>query len=301
MKKTIFAFSMMALLLASCDTNVNDSYKTISYPEFNLIVDTQDASAPAIASYSKYDIKFNISQQCVDVKASDLILNNKRYSFETDTMALHHKYFKIDGNTSYYLTFSQYGSAGVGSPVSDINGTFVACYVRQTTDSLNPSYTVGAMERLDMSYVLDGRYKIQTFWPTAYFQGQTSAISDNGIFSTKDTGYYTEIDFSKNTAKVYVYNPAYSPEKEDALPKVIRFEDVPVIITHDGFSLEAAAPKTKVLGVKDNRTALVDSVGFEATDFSLFLTSPDLTDAVISYKLKGRQFNFRGCSIIKGN
>lgn len=301
MKKTIYALTATGLLLASCDTGVKDSYQTMPYPEYNLIVDTQDGSAPATASYSTYEVKFNISKQCVDVKTSDLILNNKKYSFETDTMSLRQKFFKIDGKDAYYLTFSKYGNAGVGSNVSDITGTFVGCYVRQTTDSLNAAATVGATERLDLSYTLDGNYRVQTFWPTAYYKGQTAATSDHGTYSTKETGYYTEINFSKKTAKVYVYNAEISPEKEDALPKVIRFEGIPVIITHNGFSLEADAPKTKVLGIKDGRSVLVDSLGFEAKDFSLVLTSPDLTDAMISYKLNDRQFNFRGCSIVKDN
>ena len=105
----------------------------------------------------------------------------------------------------------------------------------------------------------------------------------------------------KKTASVYVYNAEFSADKDKTLPKVIRFEGIPVIFNHYGFTLESPAPKTQVLGIKDNRTTLVDSVGFNATDFSMALPSDDLTDAMISYKLAGHQVNFNGCSIIKGN
>ncbi|MDE6290497.1 MAG: hypothetical protein K2M16_03100 [Muribaculaceae bacterium] len=301
MKKAILPIAAMAFLLASCDTSTKDSYQTMNYPEYNLIIDNQDASAAATASFSNYEVKYNISRNTVDVKTSDLILNNQKYSFETDTMALGHKYFNIDGTTSYLITFSKKGSTGIGSPASNLTGAFVRCFVPQTNDVLNPSFTLGVSERLDLSYTLNDRYKVQTFWPSAYYQGQNIATSSEGSYSTKGTGYLAQINFEKKTASVYVYNAEFSADKEKSLPKVIRFDEIPVEFTHYGFILKSEAPKTQVLGIKDKRTALVDSVGFQATDFSFDLTSPDLTDALISYKLAGNQVTFNGCSIIKGN
>lgn len=299
MKKTLLSLGAAALLLTSCDTSTKDSYQTLTYPEYNLLVDTQDVDALAQASYSDYQVKFNISKYCIDVKSSDIIINNQKYSFETDTMAVRQKYFTIDGNTSYFLTFSKKGSVGTGSAASDLTGTFVGCFVPQTSDILNPSFTLAAQERLDLSYTLNGRYRVQTFWPAAYYQGRNVAISGSDTYATTKTGYLTQIDFEKKTATIYVYNAEFSADKENAMPKVMRFEGIPVIFDHYGFRLESAAPKTQVLGIKDNRTALVDSVGFEAKDFILELTSADLTDVMISYKLKGNQINFQGTSILK--
>lgn len=299
MKKTLLSLGAVALLLASCDPNTKDSYQTLTYPEYNLIVDTQDMDADAQASYGDYQVKFNISQYCVDVKASDIIINNQKYSFETDTMAVRQKYFTIDGTTSYYMMFYKNGIAGAGSAASDLTGTFVGCFVPQTNDILNPSFALAAQERLDLRYTLNGRYRVQTFWPAAYYQGRNVAVSGSDTYTSTKTGYLTQIDFEKKTASIYVYNAEFSADKENAMPKVMRFEGIPVVFDHYGFRLESAAPKTQVLGIKDNRTALVDSVGFEAKDFTLELTSDDLTDVMISYKLKGNQINFQGTSILK--
>lgn len=299
MKTTLLSLGALALLLASCDTSTKDSYQIIPYTEYNLLVDNTDQTQAAQVSEGKYEVKFNISRNCVDIKASDIILNNQKYSFETDTMGLRQKFFNIDGTSTYYLTFSKYGSTGMSSSASDLTGSFVYCYIPQTSDILNPSFNVGATERLDLSYTLSDRYKVQTFWPSAYYQGQSVASSKGNSYSTKGSGYLTQINFEKKTAAVYVYNADFTGEKENALPKVMRFEDIPVVFTHEGFSLEASAPKTMVLGVKDGRTALIDSVGFAATDFTMDLTSADLTDVMISYKLRDHQVNFRGCSIVK--
>lgn len=289
-----------ALLLASCDTGTKDSYQTIFYPEYNLIVDNTDASQPAQVSNGNYEVKFNISKNCVDIKASDIIFNNQKYSFETDTMALRQKFFNIDGSQTYYLTFSKRGSSVVGSPASDLAGTFVYCYYPTNSDNLlNPDFTLRGVERLDLSYTLSDSYKVQTFWPFAFYQGQSVVSSGYNTYSTKESGYLTQIDFEKKTASLYIYNAEFTGDKDKTLPKVIKLEDIPVVFTHEGFSLEAAAPKTTVLGIKDSRPALVDSVGFAATDFSLALTSADLTDVMISYKLLDHQVNFRGCSIVK--
>lgn len=302
MKKAIIPMAATAILLASCDTGTKDSYQQIPYPEYNLIVDTQDETAPAVASYGNYDLKFNISKNCIDIKASEIIFNNQQYSFETDTMAVRQKAISVDGGTIYNLTFSKSGNAGsngVGSAASDLRGSLVYCYLIQNGDLLNPSLNLGVTERLDLSYTLNGRYSVQTFWPAAYYQGQSVATSDAGTYSTKNSGYLTQINFEKKTASVYLYNAEFSAEEGKSLPKVIRFEDVPVVFSHTGFTLESAAPKTTVLGKKDNQTALVDSVGFGATDFRLDIISADLTDINITYRLDGHHVNFRGSSIVK--
>lgn len=299
MNKAIFSFAALALFLASCNPETKDSYQTLNYPEYNLTVDTQDPSQMAQASYAKYEVKNNISRQVVDVKASDIIVNNQKYSFETDTMGLRTSSFKVDGlGDVYNVYFSKYGNAGVGSNVSDIKGTFVYCYAPMS-NLLNPVYNVSIVQRLDLSYTLNDRYRVQTFWPVVMFRGQTMSSTAGESHTTKGSDYVASIDFEKNTATIYVYNAELSADQDKSFPKVIRFEGVPVVYTHEGFSLESAAPATTILGKKDNQIAMVDSIGFAAKDFSLYLTSPDLTEVSINYKLNGRNVSFRGCSILK--
>lgn len=299
MKKAIFSIAAAAFFLASCNTDTKDSYQTLNYPEYNLIIDNQEPSQMAQASYAKYEVKNNISRQVVDVKANDIIINNQKYSFETDTMGLRTSSFKVDGiGDVYNVYFSKYGSAGIGSNVSDIKGTFVYGYAAMN-DTLNPVYNVTIVQRLDLSYTLNDRYSVQTFWPETLFRGQTMSSTAGESHTTKGSDYVAKIDFAKNTATVYVYNAELSANQDKSFPKVIRFDGIPVVFTHEGFSLQSPAPLTTVLGKKDNHAAMVDSVGFAATDFSLYLTSPDLTEVSINYKLDGRNVSFRGCSVLK--
>ena len=297
MKKVILPFAAMLLVLASCNTETKDSYQTINYREYNLIIDKQDPSQMAQTSDVTYEVKNNISRQVVDVKANDIIINNQKHSFETDTMGLRTTSFKVDGiGDVYNVYFSRYGSAG--SNVSDLKGTFVFGYAAMS-NLLNPVYNVPIVQRLDLSYTLNDRYSVQTFWPTVMFRGQTISSTAGESHTTKGSDYVADIDFEKKTAKVYVYNAELSADQDKSFPKVIRFADIPVVFTHEDFYLQSPAPLTTILGKKDNQAAMVDSVGFAATDFSLYLTSPDLTEVSINYKLDGRNVSFRGCSILK--
>lgn len=302
MKKIIFPIAGIALLLASCETNTNDSYQTIPYPECNLIIDNDDLSKDAQISTTYYNVKFNLSQSCIDIQTSELTINNQRQLFETDTMALYPKYFKYTYNgkeeTGTKLTFSKKGATAIGSSASNLSGAFVVTYYREG-DVANPNFQVLGTDRLDMRYTLSDRYTVQTFWPTALFLGQNVATSEGISFASNNANYLTQIDFEKKTASVYLYNAQFSADTDKELPRVILFEGIPVKMTHDDFYLESAAPTTKVLGKKNNLTAMVDSVGFAATDFSLNFTSSDLTEISISYKLDGKSINFRGCSTPK--
>ncbi len=299
MKKAILPLAALSLLIASCNPDTKDSYQTLSFPEYNLIIDDQNPDQLAQASYVNYQIKNNISKEVVDVKATDLVINNQKYSFETDTMKLRTKSIPLEGGTSYNLYFSKKGPAGVGCAASDINGTFVYYYT-PPSNVLNPVYeSIQLGQRLDLSYILNDRYKVQTFWPVAFYLGQTTSFSDGESHSTKASHYLTQIDFEKNIASVYVYNAELSANQDSKFPKVIRFENIPVKFNHHEFYLEAESPKTTVLGKKDNQVAMVDSVGFEAKNFTMNLISADLTEVQINYTLDGHNVNFHGNSIVK--
>ena len=303
MNRTLIPIAALALTVASCSTDVKDSYQTIPYKEYNLIVDNQDASQSAQVSLATYDLKNNISKGVVDVKCSDLIINNQKISFETDTMRIYSRTFtitNIDGagsGVNYY--FSKRGNAGVGSGAFDLTGNLVWNLIPSSNNLLDPNYTLTLGQRLDLKYTLNDRYSVQTFWPTALFVGNTVANEGTSSFSTKNGHYLADIDFEKKVARVYIYNAEFSTTQDKSFPKVIRLEDIPVVFSHTGFTLRSDAPKTTVLGKKDNTITMVDSVGFSATDFKMDFMPSDLTDVSVSYKLDGRNVYFQGCSILK--
>lgn len=303
MNKNLIPLAALTLAVASCATDVKDSYQTIPYKEYNLIVDNQDASQPAQVSLATYDLKNNISKGVVDVKCSDIIINNQKLSFETDTMRIYTRSFTITnvegGGSSVNYYFSKRGNAGLGSAASDISGTLVWNLIPSSNNLLNPNYTLTIGQRLDLRYILNDRYSIQTFWPTALFVGNTLAAEGSSSFSTKNGHYLADIDFEKKVARVYIYNAEFSPTQDKSFPKVIRFENIPVVFSHNGFTLRSDAPKTTVLGQKDNTITMVDSVGFAASDFKMDFMSSDLTDVSISYNLDGHSVYFQGSSILK--
>lgn len=294
MKKAILPLAAALFVITSCD--VHDSTQTMGYPEYNLIVDTENSEQLAQTSYTGYEVLYNVTKNVIDVKVNDLVINNQKYSFETDTMGLRSKSISVEGGTTYNLCFSKPGQVKAGSCAKDLNGTFATCYW-PGSNLLNPSVSV--RERLDLSYTINDRYKVQTFWPVSMFRGYSMSSSEGQSLSTKESDYVASFDFQNNKASIYVYNAKLSDDQSKSFPKVICFQDVPVVFANQGFSVESSAPKTTILGVKDNVVTLVDSVGFAATDFSLKFISSDLTEAMISYKLDGHSVNFRGCSIIK--
>lgn len=301
MKRIIFPIAALALL-ASCSTETKDSTRTEEWAEANLIIDNDDPSQLAQVSIGSYNVTQNYSRGCVDISTTKLIINNQNISFETDTMALRAIpfTFELDGKqeNGFKLGFSKSGNVSSNGSVSDMDGSFMTCYYKPG-DIINPNYSTGYYQCLDMRYTLNGRYAVQTFWPTAMYKGVSMASEGSNTYTTRASDYVSSINFEKKTASVYVYNAEFSADKDKSLPKVILFEEIPVVFNHIGFSLQSDSPKTKVLGKKDNQTAMVDSVGFAATDFSLDFTSPNLTDVVISYKLDGKNVNFRGSCTLK--
>lgn len=300
MTKKLIPTSLAALaLMASCSTGVKDSYQTFAYTEYNLIVDNDDPNQPAQASIGNYEVKYNISRNVMDIKASDIIINNQKYSFETDTMAIHISYFTtLDGKNVDKMSLYKKGNAG--GAASDLTANFVYKYLPQTYDLTNPSFQISYSQRLDINYVLNNRYHVQSFWPSCYYTGASIAREGDNSYSTRNTNYIVQIDFEKNLAAAYVYDAEYSVDKPEDYPKVIKMADIPVKFAHDRFYLEAASPKTTVLGKKDGKTDMIESEQFQATDFSMELTSADLTEVSISYNIDGKSVFFRGCCILKG-
>lgn len=303
MIKKVLPFAAMALVMTSCMPDAKDSTQTIPFTEYNLIVDNQDAAQPAQASICVYNMKNNITQGVVDIKTSDVIINNQKLSFETDTMRIYSKPFTVSNlvgsGSAINYTFSKKGSAGLGSSVLDLTGTLVWNLLPSSNNLLNPDYTLTVGQRLDLSYTLNDRYSVRTFWPTALFVGSTVASEGSSSYSTKEGHYLADIDFEKKLARVYIYNAEFSADKDKSVPKVMRFEEIPLVFNHYGFSLESVSPKTTVLGVKDNTITMVDSAKFQATDFKMDFMSFDMTDASISYKMDGKNIVFHGSSILK--
>lgn len=299
MKKAIIPFAALALSLASCDTGVKDSYQTQTYTECNLIVDLQDTEQPAQISIGKYEVKINYSQDLIDVKASDIIINNQKYSFETEPAAIQETFLTTaDGTRFQKLTFSPTSTAS--SSASKIKAEFVFWRYPMYFNPINPNFEIGYNSHLGMSYDISGRYHVQTFCPDALYTGNSAVTEGSDSFSTKKTMYAVMLNLEKNVANVYIYYPEHSVEMPKDYPNVICLSEVPLKIKHDSFGLEASNPKTTISGKNDkDQETFVESSDFQVTDFNLTMLSEDLTETYINFNLGGRKYSFRGCSVLK--
>ena len=298
MKKILLPLAALAVIAISCDTNVKDSTATNTYGGYNLIENLHDLSEPALATEGYYTVKQNITRWTVDLEANEMIIDNQKYTFETDTMGIKPKNF---GDNISYMGFSSTGNIGKGAKITDLSGYLAASYVLTSTNVLSPSYKFekGVSGRLILDYTLNDQYHIKTFWPQACYVGQSYISEGSSSYSTEDTGYHVSIDFAKKIATVYALEFKVGTLSEDSAPGVILLEEIPVTMTHYGYHIEVSAPKTTVPGVVDNKSQFVATTRYNVTDFTLDLTSPDLTDVQITFKIDGKSVYFKGCSIVK--
>ncbi|MDE6649526.1 MAG: hypothetical protein K2K45_06330 [Muribaculaceae bacterium] len=297
-KLKIFYLALVGVALTSCDMANRDSHYDMTYNVDNLIVDTENFDQPAVVSESKYKFYHNLSKNSVDITASDVIIDNRKISFETDTMAPVSKTFS---ENVAYLGFSRKGNVGKGASVSDLSGYIPYLYRVASTNLFNSNYKFeyNLEQSLILNYMLDGKYRISTFQSFSTYVGSSYVTDSGSSFSTKNTGYVVDIDFTKKTALVYVLGMELTADPKSTDAKVMLLQDVPVIFTHEGFRLEASAPKTTIPGTVDNKSAFVESPDYKVSDFSMALVYPELTDTEINYKVAGKNVHFNGCSILK--
>ncbi|MDE6741829.1 MAG: hypothetical protein K2J58_05815 [Muribaculaceae bacterium] len=298
MKNLFFSLAALSLIATSCATDVKDSTSQYTFTEYNIIEDIQTPSANAIASQCSYKWNYNITRQVVDISTTDIIIDNHKVSFETDTMAIKPIRF---GEKISYMGFSSSSNIGKGAVVTDLNGYIPACFVPTSTNIFSSTYKFeyGQTSRLMLQYNLNEQYRVTTVWNAPCYVGQTRVAEDGNTFSTKDTGYLVQIDFTKKTADVFVLGLDLGLKPEEKAPKVVLINSVPVTMTHGGYYLEASSPKTTIPGIVDNKSTFVETTDYTVSDFSLQLLSSDMTDAQISYNIKGKKVDFIGCSILK--
>lgn len=302
MKKILLSLAAAGLFLTSCDTTTKDSTQTMNFGEYNLIV-SQNTQDPATASPCVYELKFNLTKAAVAMSTKNLLFANSNHSFETDTIPYSIGVFK-DANGNYFEMGKFSSTANVGTPISPsvtrLTGTFTsACHY--TTASVPDFYTPTAVgTRLLLDYVYNDSYRVRTFWPECFYKGTTSVTGEGGhFFSTTSTVYRIVMDMEKLTAQCVIYSPEYAVSVDGAtdtsMPTAILLSEIAVKFDHDFYYLEAAAPKTKIL--KLGSSAWTESAAWEATNFRFDITSADLTQGVLKYKLGDRSIQFSGSSI----
>lgn len=308
MKKILLPLAAVALSLASCDTSSKDSTMTANFIEYSLVSDRTNPSAEAQVSSTGYKLLMNLTQNTAEISTTDLTINNQKYSFDTEPMPLNMGYLVQEGTSNYvdYGKFSSLTNVGQGATITNLsasfggvsfiyNGVYVPGFETVTSSRL----------RLMMGYDFNDQYHVQTFWPECFYAGTTTATMDGATFSTQNTLFRVQIDFTKTPAiaKCVIYNPQFAADNTN-LPKAVVVEEIPVRFTNTDYYLNGENPKTQVLNEKQKLVSPEEysaekEIDMTVTDFALYLTSTDLTRASISLKMAGRTINFSGSSTIQ--
>ena len=288
-KRLLLPMIALGVMAVSCDVNDKDSYQTIRYGDYNLVVDLDNPDQPAQATSGSYEVKYVFNKLTADVKTSDLIINNQKASFETDTM-------RYGGNETQIL-FSKLGIADKSGTVKDLSATVDNGYkfYSVNTDGSEPKFYYD--QRLVMRYTYNDRYSVRTFCSESSYFGESTVYDDVESCNTKESPYRINIDFSKNLATIVVYSPKFSENQKDVI-NVIQIEEVPVKFTHDSYFLAADAPKTKVLKVESGKAELVESDDYKVTNLSVRYNT-NLTEATVTYNIAGKSVYFQGSSVYK--
>lgn len=318
-KKIFFPLAILAFCMSSCDVGENNSNNSVSFSNiYNMIVDANNPEAVAQATQSDYSINEDYLHNTMDIMASNIVINNQKYSFESDTLAIKPKYF---GKDISYKSISRIGNISKGgATVTNFEGYLAAYFIPvnsnysslSTSDLFSPdfkfSYTVSASSSYAenwyffpiFDYKINDSYNVTTFMPTACYVGQSYVQNNDNTLSTQKTGYQVVLDFTKKEATIFILGVDLNPISSTDVPKVIKLEKIPITMTHYNYTLKAEAPKTSVPGkTSDNKSDFIESGEYQVTDFSLDVTSKDLTEVSISYKVADNTVTFHGCCILK--
>lgn len=321
-KKLILPLAILAVGMTSCDVGENKNTYNVSFNSiYNLIVDESDANSLAQVTQSNYEFNEDYNNNTIEIKATDVIIDGLKYSFESDTLALKPKYF---GDKVSYKGFSRLGNISKGgASVTNFEGYFAAYYLPinssygylTTNDLFLPNfkfaYTISSANSYGdiqyffpvLNYTMNNSYRIGSFMPNACFVGESMVSGAGSPVNGKDTGYQVYLDFAKKEASLLVLGLDLGENAGADVPKVVRIEKIPINMTHYNFELAAESPKTTVPGKNsEGKSEFVATSNYNVTDFKLSFTSAnytDLTDVAISYKIAGRSVNFYGSSILK--
>lgn len=221
-----------ALILPSCGDN--------DEPRENMVSLTIDSKLNYISSYdlststteifpgANYGIIANMDRNAIELSVNDLQFNKgeRAISFTLPEMRMNviHTGWKLEQKESVSV---QAGASTV--TVSDIKIDF----------NLRAN---GSQNLVLLSFVLDGRYAINTFFTHNQFIGTTTStdLSDpaDDPFTTQQSQYLVVFDGKTNKVQVQIANPKFL----DKMPplSIMVFDAIPMNFSNDGFTFSAS-------------------------------------------------------------
>lgn len=295
MKKfTLGLFSAMLLTLGACSTDVEDQTQTVGYSTVNLV--TPLNGGESFASKGTYKFYFNLTQMKGTVSTSNLMIDNKAYTFQTDTIS--YGYMGGNGMLIRLQNLKGYLDGNKDMPLSEANFDITSYYyvsnisVPDYVQTPNPyPYVIGQYTA--------GNWHVATFQEDASYFGVTTTTyaGEGGAvqgYENKEMLYRVIIDISKKTADVIIYNAKFA-EPAPSL-KAILLKDLKVTWGNGAYTIEGENVVPKVA----EGTSWTENPTYVFNQFTMSTENKAMTKATMEYQVAGRFMgNFSGSYVVE--
>lgn len=281
MKRIFLGLAAIAAVFpfASCNTENVDNVTTVTYGTSNLIVPL-DGSQP-FASSNVYSFMFDLTNNKVSCYTSNLLIDNRTYSFVTDTVACKNEAINY-GQLITIKGAKGYFNNDVTLPIHDYEMYITSLYNYLNVNAPGVTGNTYAAPALVGHYRIGDKYSVRTFSDDSYYMGTTTTSfpgQDGSLvaYENKDMTYRVVIDVDKDKADVVIYNAKFAQAAPE-LAGIILF-GLDVKWTGNGYSIEGENVVPQV--IEGSGSTPNDKYTFNK--FYFRTTNDNLTQASIEY------------------
>lgn len=239
--KLLPLLAIVALILPSCggDDDTPENVSTLSLPASTNFINSFDTQSGTLYELpgANIGIVVNQSQNIYQLTFNDLQYNSGKVA------------------TSFSLPELRYALTQTGWDMTNPGPIQVASTDgNHTVTDLNVKFSLradGSQTLVGISLVLDSQYAVNVVLTQNAFVGTTTStdITDpaNAPFTTKNPQYMIELAKDKKTATLYIAYPQFLATMPTSI-EMMEFAGIPVTMTRDGFSLNAASVIPSIKG-----------------------------------------------------
>ena len=294
MKKSILCAAAIGMLaLTSCDTTGDQATMTRNFnvSTYNLVTPLTSEGSIQVTP-STYAISFEYYAAKAKFQVTDLEYQpGVKTSFLSDEISGYaYNYNATDGKQYNAVQFSANNIAMQSGPaLTSLNCTITDAYVTNSTTLPDMTKPIYAPLYAGFNYILDGKYRVRTFWPNTCFIGETvshgtdmSGNEFSGVTSTGTTYRVVMKLDDKAAYKADVYLVDF--QLVTGMPKInIVVQDLDLKFTADGYEISGA----NVIPGTIEDSAITPTPRYVFNSFALEC-SGDLSRATGSYTVAGK-------------
>lgn len=294
-KFTLGLFSVALLAMGACSSEVDDQTQTVSYPAVNLI-SPHDGGEP-FASKGSYKFFLNLTQSKGTVSTASLMINNKAYTFQTDTVS----YGYVGGNGMLIRLRNLKGNLDGNKEMPLLGANFDITSFFYVANISVPGYT--QLPDNAYPYVIGqysaGDWDVATFQEDASYYGETTtsyAGQEGALQSYKNESmlYRVMINLEKKTADIIIYNAKFA-EPAPTLQAIL-LKDLKVTWKRGAYTIEG---ENLIPGVAEG-SSWTENPNYVFNKFTMNTINKEMTQAEMEYQVAGRfQGNFRGSYVVE--